>query len=86
VIYLSKQGQVEIAEKGEYILTHDIAASTPMIPTDILFKINSETDEKQLIELYNKIAKRINVLRSHVNISKAEIKKEDKINVLDSKF
>ena len=52
-----------------------------MIPIDIFFRINSETDEKELLDLYNTIAKRINVLRKRSVTPKVEQKKE-KIDVL----
>jgi len=50
-----------------------------MIPIDTYFKVNSETDENELIKLYNTVAKRINAIRAHRALPKAEVvQKEDK--------
>ena len=41
-----------------------------MIDRSILFKINSETDEKMLLEIYNTAAQRINTLRAFKVLNK----------------
>ena len=49
-----------------------------MIDKSILFKINSETDEQVLLEIYNTVAQRINVLRAFKVIPK--IKEDETSN------
>ena len=54
-----------------------------MIDRSFLFKINSETDEKMLLEIYNTAAKRINSLRAFKVLHKVEeIKNETEVKVL----
>ena len=49
------------------------------IVLNILFKINSETDEQALLQIYNTAAKRINTIRALKILPKAEEKKEEKL-------
>ena len=50
-----------------------------MIDESIFFKVNSETDERKLIELNNVIVRRVNNLRRRRSgIQKAEIITENK--------
>jgi hypothetical protein len=56
-----------------------------MIDKSTLFKINSETDEQVLLDIYNTAAKRINALRAFKVLPKVEIiieKKEAKVKEL----
>jgi len=53
-----------------------------MIDRSFLFKINSETDEKMLLEIYNTAAKRINSLRAFKVLPKVEEIKETEIKIL----
>ena len=55
-----------------------------MIDKSTLFKIDSETNEQVLLEIYNTAAKRINILRAFKVLPKAEVKEEDKKDVLIS--
>ena len=48
-----------------------------MIERFILFKINSETDEQLLLEIYNAAARRINVLRAFKVLPKVEVIKKE---------
>ena len=43
-----------------------------MIDKSTLFKINSETDEQVLLDIYNTAAKRINALRAFKVLPKVE--------------
>lgn len=49
----------------------------------LLHKINSEKSEKNLTEIYNTVAKRLNFIRAHKTLPKAEIIQEEKRESLE---